>query len=194
MIDRVVYDWAPVVTVVAVMTFFVDYALTRVGASLSHMASERWSIEGSYELNPTWVEHIDSGRWFSWRIVRSAAAIAFLLAAMWVVVAYGELYPAFFAFAAGTILLLQAPVVMLHGQNIVTFHALADPSSAVGTLQVRRWFAYRQSAGYCLAFVALWLVLWLPSQQAFFLGGALSCVLFARRMWRLASDARKTIT
>ena len=193
MIDQVLYDSAAIVTGLAVATFLVDYSLTRVGARLSVKAADRWSVEGSYELNPTWVEHIDSGRRFSWRILFTAVAVAYVVAGTRLLVGFAELDPAFFAFVAGALLLLQAPVVMLHGQNLLTLSGLADPISAIGALKIRRWFAYRQAAGYCIGFAVLWLVLWLLSQQAFFLGGATGCLFFGLRMWRLGTDARRAL-
>ena len=38
-----------------------------------------------------------------------------------------------------------------------------------------RWLVLRQAAWYLFRFAVLWLVLWVPSQQAFFLGGAYDC-------------------
>src|SRR5207244_64280 len=139
---------------------------------------ERWSVEGSYEMNPAWERQIDSGRWFSWRVPGVALLLAVLLGAMRILVApeaFGVslgFEPAIFAFAVGLIALLQVPVLYAHATNLQTFRDLADPSAAEGGVRYRRWFVYRQGAGHFVRFAVIWLLLWLPSQQAFFLGGA----------------------
>ena len=193
MIDRVLFDWAPVAIVVVVAAFFADYLLTHLGARASQRVRDRWSVEGSYEMNPTWERQIDSGRLLGLRVFVVPALLAALLAAVrllsWV---GGELVdPAFFAFAVGSIALLQAPVLMVHAANLQTFRDLADPTAVEGGVRYRRWFVYSQGAAHLVRFAVLWLVLWLPSQQAFFLGGALACLIFARRLTRLGTVARR---
>jgi len=194
LIDRVLYDWAPVAIAGVVVCFLADYLLTHLGARAARGVRDRWSVEGSYEMNPTWERQIDSGRWFSWRVPLVAVLLGVLLGAMRVLVQpdlFG-LGPAFFGFAAGLILLLQAPILIAHATNLQTFRDLADPTAVQGGLHFRRWYVYRQGAWYVLRFGILWLVLWLPSQQAFFLGGAASCLLWARRMAQLGAAARRS--
>jgi hypothetical protein len=191
-IDRVLYNWAPLVALVAVGLFVVDWTLTHVGAAASKRVAERWAVEGSYELNPTWQAEVDAGRRFTWRLVGVAVALAALLLAMRYVVELGELDPAIFAAAAGAVLLLQAPTIMVHANNLQTFRDLADPTAITGSVRFSRWLVLRQAAWYLVRFAALWLVLWVPSQQAFFLGGALSCLLFARRLALLPAAARRS--
>ncbi|HTK45511.1 MAG TPA: hypothetical protein VL749_09195 [Patescibacteria group bacterium] len=195
MIDRVLFDWAPAAIVVVVGAFFADYLLTHLGARASQRVRDRWSVEGSYEMNPTWERQIDSGRLFGVRVFGVAALLAALLgAARLLSWAGGELLdPAFFAFAVGSIALLQAPVLMVHAANLQTFRDLADPTAVEGGVHYRRWFVYRQGAAHLVRFAVLWLLLWLPSQQAFFLGGALSCLIFARRLARLGVAARRAV-
>jgi hypothetical protein len=190
MIDRVLYDWAPLVALVAVATFVLDWSLTHIGAAASQKVRDRWASEGSYELNPTWQSDVDAGRRFTWRMVGVAVALAALLLAMRYVVELGELDPPIFAVAAGAVLLLQAPTIMVHANNLQTFRDLADPTAITGSVRFSRWLVLRQAAWYLVRFAALWLVLWVPSQQAFFLGGALSCLLFARRLAMLPGAAR----
>ena len=193
MIDRVLFDWAPVAIAAVVGAFFADYLLTHLGARASERVRDRWSVEGSYELNPTWERQIDSRQVIGWRVFGVAGLLAASLGlARYLAWPSGEpLDPAFFSFAVGAIALLQAPVLIVHATNLQTFHDLADPTAAEGGVRYRRWFVYRQSAGHLWRFAVLWLLLWLPSQQAFFLGGALSCVLFGRRMFHLGVAARE---
>ncbi len=204
MIDRVLFDWAPAAIAGVVAIFLADYFLTHLGARASQNVRERWSVEGSYEMNPTWERQIDSGRWFSWRVPAVALLLAVTLGSMRVLLAPdggwfalglnvgldAGLAPAVFGFAVGLILLLQVPVLYAHATNLQTFRDLADPIAAEGGVRYRRWFIYRQGAGHFLRFAVLWLVLWLPSQQAFFLGGVVSCVLFARRLAQLGAASR----
>jgi hypothetical protein len=182
MIDRVVYDWAPVVAVVAVGLFLADWTLTHIGAAASQKVRDRWAVEGSYELNPTWQAEIDSGRRFTWRLVAVGILLAALLLAIRWVVELGEMDPAWFAVGAGAVLLLQAPTLIAHASNLQMFRDLADPTAITGSVTFSRWLTLRQAGWFLVRFAVLWLVLWVPSQQAFFLGGALSCLLFARRL------------
>ena len=194
MIDRVVYDWAPLVALLAVATFILDWSLTHIGAAASRKVRDRYAVEGSYELNPTWEADIDAGRRFTWRMVGVAIVLAALLLAMRYAVELGELDPAFFAFAAGAVLLIQAPTIMVHATNLQMFRDLADPSAVTGSITFSRWLLVRQAASYLVRFAVLWLLLWVPSQQAFFLGGALSCVMFGVRLARLPAAARSPAT
>ena len=190
MIDRVVYDWAPLVALVAVGTFVVDWTLTHIGAAASQKVRDRWAVEGSYELNPTWQAEIDAGRRFTWRLVGVAAVLAALLLAMRYLVEYGALDPAFFAVAAGAVLLIQAPTIMAHATNLQMFRDLADPTAISGSVVFSRWLTLRQASWYLVRFAVLWVALWVPSQQAFFLGGALSCLMFSRRLAILPTAKR----
>jgi hypothetical protein len=213
MIDRALFDWAPLAIATVVGFFLADYVLTHLGARAARRVRDRWSVEGSYEMNPTWERQIDSGRWFSWRVPAVAALLAVLLGAVRLLAGSGLFGPglfgldegpdpglgavldtgmasAFFGFAVGLIALLQAPVLMAHATNLQTFRDLADPSAVQGSMHFSRWYTYRSGAWYVLRFGILWLLLWLPSQQAFFLGGAVSCLLWTRRMAQLGTAAR----
>jgi hypothetical protein len=191
-IDRVLFDWAPLAIAAVVAAFFADYSLTHVGARASERVRDRWRVEGSYEMNPVWERQIDSGRWLGWRVLLAPAAIAAVLVTIRLLAELVDVYadPAYFGSAVGAMLLIQAPILVLHGLNVQTFRLLAEPDAAEGGIVYRRWFGYRQSQMYMLGFAVVWLVLWLPSQQAFFLGGTASCGLFARRFAQLATKAR----
>jgi hypothetical protein len=190
-IDRLVYDWAPLVTLAAVTAFVVDWTLTHLGARASERVRDRWAIEGSYELNPTWQNEVDAGQRFSWRMVGAGLALAAVLLVMRWVVEEGELDPALFAFASGAVLLIQAPILMAHAQNLQMVRDLADPTALTGSVTFSRWLTIRQAAWHLVRFAVLWLALWAVSQQAFFLGGVLSCLTYARSMARLGAAARK---
>ena len=193
MIDQVLFDWAPLAIAIVVACFFADYSLTHVGARANERVRDRWRVEGSYEMNPVWERQIDSGRWFGLRVLLVPLALAAILGALRLLAGFFDVYadPAYFALGVGTMLLIQAPVLMLHASNLQTFRMLADPSAAEGSIVYRRWFVYQQGIVYLAGFAVLWLLLWVPSQQAFFLGGVLSCGLFARRFARLATAARQ---
>ena len=192
MIDRVLFDWAPVAIALVVGCFFADYTLTHVGARASELVRDRWRVEGSYEMNPVWERQIDSRRWFGPRVLLVPLALAGILSLLRLLAGLVDVYadPAYFALGVGTMLLIQAPVLMLHAANLQTFRLLADPTAVVGGIVYRRWFVYRQGIVYLAGFAVLWLLLWVPSQQAFFLGGVLSCGVFARRLAQLAKAAR----
>jgi hypothetical protein len=191
-IDQVVFDWAPVAIALVVGCFFAEYTLTHVGARASELVRDRWRVEGSYEMNPVWERQIDSRRWFGPRVLLVPLALAGILSLLRLLAGVVDLYadPAYFALGVGTMLLIQAPILMLHAANLQTFLLLADPTAAAGGIVYRRWFVYRQGIVYLAGFAVLWLLLWVPSQQAFFLGGVLSCGVFAGRLAQLAKAAR----
>jgi hypothetical protein len=193
-IDQVLFDWAALAVAAVVGAFFADYLLTHAGARASQRVRDRWSVEGSYELNPTWERQIDSGQLVSVRVFIVPALLAVVLALARLIAWPRSEFtdPAFFGFAVGSIALLQAPILLIHGTNLQTFTDLAVPSAAQGGVRYSRWFAYRSTAGHLARFGVLWIVLWVPSQQAFFLGGALSCLVFARRLAQLGQTARRT--
>ena len=195
MIDQVLFDWAPVAIALVVGCFLADYSLTHLGARASERVRDTWRVEGSYEMNPVWERQIDSRRWFGLRVLLVPLALAGTLGALRLLAGFVDLYadPAYFALGVGTMLLIQAPILMLHVANLHTFRLLADPSAAEGSIVYRRWFAYRQGIVYLAGFAVLWLLLWVPSQQAFFLGGVLSCGLFAWRFRQLAAAARRAV-
>jgi hypothetical protein len=188
MIDRVLFDWAPVAVAVTGIAVALDWLLTHAGARASLRVRHIWASEGSYEMNPTWERAIDSGQWFSWRFVGAAAGLLAGLLVIRYLPVLADLGPAFFAFAAGMIMLVQTPIFMAHASNLQTFRALVDPAAVSGRILMHRPFLYGQSGWFFGRFAVLWLVLWVPSQQAFFLGGALGCFLLSRLMFRLAKE------
>jgi hypothetical protein len=194
MIDRTLFDWAPLSIAIVVGSFFADYALTHLGARAAEGVRDRWGVEGSYEMNPTWERQIDSGQWLSSRVVLVPAFLILALGTLRFLATVFDFYadPAWFGLAVGTMLLVQAPILMLHAANLQTFRLLRDPTAVEGAIRYRRWLVYRQSMVHLAGFAVLWLLLWLPSQQAFFLGGALSCALWARRMGQLGAAARQS--
>jgi hypothetical protein len=189
MIDRVLFDWAPVTVAVVGIAVALDWLLTHAGARASRRVRDVWASDGSYEMNPTWQDAVDSGRRFSWRLVGAAAVLVAALLAVRYLLTLADLGPAFFAVAAGAILLVQAPIFMAHVSNLQTFRALADPRSVSGQIRFHRPFLYAQSGWHFARYAVLWLLLWLPSQQAFFLGGVLGCFVLARRMFSLGAAA-----
>jgi hypothetical protein len=196
-IDSNLFRWAPLIVVLPSLAFLVDWAMTVLGARAASRVSHRWSVEGSYEMNPTWTSAVDRGSWFNWRVGAVAFLMFALMAGLFLVI--GELRLAsgrlvdgqtLFSLAAGALLLVQAPTLMNHIANLQQFRALADESAASGQLRISRRLALSQTALLYGRFAGLWLVLWLASQQAFFLGGAIGCLIVGLRFWRLEREER----
>jgi len=188
-IDRVLYDWGYVVAVVAGLTFAADWLLTHAGAKAAALVKDRLAFEGSYELNPTWQAQIDAGQRFSWRAVGVGIALVFLGGLGRLLVESAEIDEAFFAAGVGAIMLLQTPILMQHAANLQTFRSLRRPGAVEGALRQSRRFTYEQASWTFVRYAVLWLLLWVPSQQAFFLGGAAACVGIAIRFRRLGRAA-----
>jgi hypothetical protein len=189
-IDRVLYDWGYLVAAAVGLTFAADWTLTHAGAKAAALVKDRLSFEGSYELNPTWQAEVDGGRRFSWRAVGVGALLIFAVAWGRLLVAIAGFPPAVFAAGLGMVMLVQAPILMQHAANLGAFRALLDPSAVQGGLRHSRWFVYEQAAWTFVRYAALWFALWVPSQQAFFLGGVASCLLVALRFRRYGRAAR----
>jgi hypothetical protein len=194
MLDQTVIDWGVLVAVIVAAMFVLDLSLTVLGARASERIRDRWSVEGSYELNPRWQSQIDAGRLVSPRLVLVAVAIPVLLIIERQLLLVAELDTTFFAAGIGAFLLVQAPTIMTHLGNLTTVRDLADLTAVEGRIRLSRWFVYRQSAWHYARFSALWLLLWAGSQQAFFLGGAFSCAVIATQHRHLGSLARAGIT
>lgn len=75
---------------------------------------ERWSVEGSYEMNPTWERQIDSGRVLWPRVFFVAALLAASLSVVRLLAWPGgnPLAPAAFGFTVGLMALIQVPILM----------------------------------------------------------------------------------
>jgi hypothetical protein len=198
MIDQVLFNWAPIVIVAAVVAFLADWFLTVAGARAAVGVRDRWSVEGSYEMNPAWTAAVDRGRWINARVVAVAGIIALTLALVWVLddISRREVArplingPSIFPAAAGVFLLLEAPTLMQHVGNLTQFRAMADPLATSGQLRIARWFSLQQVALVYLRFSVLWLALAGLSLQMFFVGGALGCAVVGFRFRRLAGAAR----
>ena len=192
MLDENLFRWAPVVAVLPGIAFLVDWLLTVAGAKAAAQVRDRWSVEGSYEMNPVWAAAVDRGAWVNWRILLVAALIAALMGVLWLTTRLVEL-PAVFALGAGMMLLVQAPTLMNHAGNLAQFRALADKNAASGQLTISRRLALSQVGWLYLRFAVLWLVLSAASLQAFFLGGAIGCLVVGVRFWRLSRAARRAV-
>ena len=198
MLDQNLYDWAPLVIFLPALAFLADWTLTLAGARAYRTISHRWSVEGSYEMNPVWEAAVESGKWLNSRVIAVAVIFLALLAALWLAtvaldtVGGAALFsgPAIFAFAAGTLLLVEVPTLMNHATNLLQFRVLADPLAASGGIRIARWFALGETAWFYLRFAVLWLVLGLASFQAFFLGGTVGCLVIGLRFRRLGHSAR----
>jgi hypothetical protein len=197
-LDQNLYDWAPLVIFLPALLFVVDWTLTLAGARAYRSVSDRWSVEGSYEMNPAWETAVERGKWLHPRMVLVTALYFALTAGLWLVtrsfaVQDGEEQvgaASLFALGVGFILLVQAPILMNHAANLVQFRAMGDPSAMTGQVRFARWLALNETGWFYLRFAALWLILGVASFQMFFLGGALGCLTTGSRFWRLSRSAR----
>jgi hypothetical protein len=197
-IDQVLFDWAPIVIAAAALAFLADWLLTIAGAKAALRIRDRWSVEGSYEMNPAWVDAVERGRWLSARALVTDVFVAILLSFTWLLddLARREMLqplingPSIFPAVAGAFLLVQVPTLMQHVGNLTQFRAMADPLSMTGQLRIARWFSLQQVALSYLRFAILWLALACLSAQVFFVGGAVGCAATWVRFRGVAAAAR----
>jgi len=197
-LDQNLYDWAPLVIFLPALLFVADWTLTLTGARAYRSVSHRWSVEGSYEMNPAWEAAVERGKWLSPRMLLVTALYFALTAALWLI---GQAFDfqlgdervgaaGLFALGVGLLLLVQAPTLMNHAANLLQFRAMADPSAMTGQVHFARWLALNETGWFYLRFAALWLILGLASFQLFFVGGAIGCVTTGFRFWRVGRSAR----
>lgn len=198
MIDQNLYDWAPLFILLPSLAFLADWTLTLVGARAYRSVSSRWSVEGSYEMNPAWEAAVDSGKWLNPRMLLVTALYFALTAALWLVAQAFEFQigdervgaAGLFALGLGLILLVQVPTLMNHAANLLQFRAMTDPSALTGQVRFARWLALNETGWFYLRFAAMWLILGIVSFQLFFLGGALGCLTTGFRFWRVGRSTR----
>lgn len=177
----------PIVGIAAlVLAFSADYYQTlRAARIYSAGVQDTISFEGSYELNPAFVDDIDQLRRFSPRfVIVLLAYIVFVLSIWFIAVRLFDL-PQLYAFALGAVLLIQSPVQIRHARNVFVFQRARDQDGISGHINYTRRFSYRASAVEFVAFSALYLILALLASSWLLAGGAFGCAVLALSHFRL---------
>jgi hypothetical protein len=114
-----------------------DYLLTITCARLYRGGvCEKVVLEGSYEITPFFQRDIDSLRRISPRFVAMLFVSAGRLAAVWFL--SSQSVPELYAFASGSMILLQLTVHTRHLRNLFMFHAMSKSDCVRGRTEYSR--------------------------------------------------------
>jgi hypothetical protein len=163
-----------------------DYYLTIYGAKLFHEnGASHYDFDGSYELNPDFIDDVDNLRRVSKRFIRRLTLMTLLLASLWVVTVTIEHNTTLFSFFAGVAILVQVPVHITHVNNLVAY-SKKNSGSLVGKVFRPRWLVHKLTAVWFLSFSVSFLLLYVLTSSIFILGGVLSCSITGLRSWRMS--------
>jgi hypothetical protein len=128
------------------LLYLSDYQLTVVGARLYRGGAQRHlTFEGSYELNPAFVEAVDALRPLDPKFVVYWVTSTFIVYGWWVLgVSWFEMPPAF-CLLAGVLFGRELGVHARHLRNIALFRMLRRDGAVEGTIRYRRWVSLRLS-------------------------------------------------
>jgi len=180
---------------VAVWTtvYLLDFSLTMRAARLFRGGADRHlGFGGSLELTPMFQRDVDQLRRVSPRFIFFLILSNALLIVLWFLAVGVLSRPGLFAFAAGIVILREAPVLMRHARNLSLFRSAQQAGALAGRLDYARWLVLRQSALELLGFALLFLFVFALAGDWFWLGGAVGCAVLAQNHWRLARRARLT--
>lgn len=90
-----------------------------------------------------------------------------------------------YIFGLGAMILLELAIHMRHARNLIIFRAVNEPGAVRGRVEYSRRFQLKISALELVSYSALYFLLFVFTFSWFFLGGAASCLMTARKHWRL---------
>lgn len=174
-IDNIVFA-----LIVWIVIYAGDYYLTIYGARL-YLANgkDHLSIQGSYELTPTFQKDVDNLRLVSPRFFAFVVLSSILIGFVWFLSVRVLEIPEFYVFLLGGLMLREAVVHIRHWRNITTFRLAAQPHAMQGTISYSQWTSYRMSAMELFVFAVLYLLIGLTVSSWFLLGGAFACVVLS---------------
>ena len=162
-----------------------DYVLTLVSARLyASRGRHKIVLEGSYELNPVFQKHVDSGRWFSLRWLIGVSSLCLLAAALWWLSELSGGYQ-LYLFVVGGMLFLQMALHTRHLRNLHLFATALGDDGIRGRIEYPRWVILSSSAFEFLVFAGLYAVAYVVTESVLLLGGTVLCLLAAAKHYIL---------
>jgi hypothetical protein len=179
-----------IVIAIFVAVFASDSLLTTYAARIyQDGAGHVIGLEGSYELNPAFVNEVDQLRALSPRFLARIGMFSLLIWAFWYLSVQLSWLPQAYPFFVGAILLVQGPIHIRHIRNIIAFRHARTGDGIAGNIQYARRFSYWLSTVELLSFSGLYLLLALLAGSVLPLGGSFGTVVLALRSyqgWRKA--------
>lgn len=174
------------------LLYALDYQLTLVGQRWHRRGADvYYTLQGSYELNPPFVDDVESSRRISLKHILAIGRIWLVLALVWWLTTVYLDFPDIYLGAVGFFVLLQLPVLMRHVQNVVLFRFVVLRGGVEGRTTAARWLDLKVTAAIFFYFAAAYLVLWLLLGSALFLGGVLGSLLAGARFWIFGDEAEE---
>ena len=161
----------------------------RQGARRHHV------LEDGSELNPLFQDDVANLRALS-PVFMAVLAGGYLLG--WVIWSYGVFAKqsvGSFEFYLGLVVLIHLPIHLRHCRTLLLFHYLRQSHGAEGRIRYSSWLVARLYVVTLLAFVLIYITMFVFTSRLFFLGGAVSCLVMARFQWKEADcPPREQIT
>lgn len=169
--------------VLSAVVYYLDYYLSVLGESLLRKGADKFvKLEDGYELTRIFVSDVRKKRAISPRfillLVLTAGSIFFVRL---VVPESKEV----FDFVAGIFLLMEAPLIIRHIEQIYTFRYGVRRQGMVGSIEYARWLNHGIVSVYSLCFVGLFILCSVITGSFFLAGGAYACLVNAVAHYRL---------
>jgi len=177
--------WLTVALWVAV--YSADYLLTIASArSYQKGAADHYEFEGSLELNPRFVDDVDTMRWFSPRFVRVLVLTTLIVAGICLIggpllAPQNVTFRGFTLFILGLLFFPEFAVCARHAGNLALFRRANASTGVDGKVTYARWLSYETSGVQLLALACVLLVCALLGWKASLFGGAVGVGLMGLR-------------
>jgi hypothetical protein len=168
-----------------------DYLLTLACARMYRSGANRHLVFKSFELTPFYQRDIASLRPVSPRFLFVLAIVASMIVAVWFVAAAENqelpwLWNAY-RVLLGALLLAELAIHVRHFGNLVLFAYARHSQGISGRIRYAQWLVYKVSAIQLLGFAAIFAFLFALTDNWFFVGGTVKCLVEALKHWRLAA-------
>jgi len=191
MLGDLLYDYCWVTVLIWAVIYYADYYLSMVGEDLLKQGANKFiNIERGYELTRLFVSDVSKKRLLSPRFVLlllltigSVLFVRFIPESpYWF---DSKIHRGLFEFIVGAFLLMEAPLLIQHVQNIFVFRYGVSRQGLLGHLEYARWLSHGMVSVYAFCFVLLFLGCFLVTSSFFLAGGAYGCLVNSIAHFRL---------
>jgi len=172
-----------VVLPIWLILYISDYYLTIVAAR-HYRANEHIEFEVGYELTPQLQKDINQLRLFSRKFFIWVLITSFAIVYLWWFAKTDKVASYVYRFVFGGLILRGLAVWIRHARNISLFRAIAKHQGISGKIRYAKWLTYQISAAEFLGYSGVFLIGYIWTGSATFLGGIV-CILVtaAKHAW-----------
>ncbi len=186
MVEKLVIANVSLPIIACALAWIVEHFLDLYEAQLYYAGARDYvEMPGRYELAAEAVEDFAARRYVSFQLVGRLAALCAGLAAAWWFFTQHYQFPEAFLFLVGGLLLMDLYACMQHARHIALFR-IALGGSLQGSVAYTRQAVLDLGVVDLYSFVGLFVLVFVLYGSWFFLGGALTCLITARRRRDLA--------